>query len=266
VRTIAVANFKGGTGKTATCHALGVALVNHHRRHVLLVDCDPQGGLTGACGVRDASGGALAHVFDQSFRSAAELGRFVYGLIHEVQPGLELVPADIALARSEQLLMSRKDREYVLRSALGTVSSRYDVAVLDCAPNLGLLTTNALAAADAVLIPTQPNILDLRAMKLFLDGVRDFRRWLNPRLEILGILVTFFDGRTTHHNRIVHAMQGLGLPVLDVMIGRSVRVAEASNESKSIVDYEPWHKQAEAYRELGAIVDRWISKSPQMRR
>jgi chromosome partitioning protein len=263
VYTIAIANFKGGTGKTATSHALGVALATGHGRRVLLVDCDAQGSLTSACGAHDVSQNSLARVFDESFPSASALQRFMYGIIRQVQPGLDLAPADIGLARSEQRLLARLDRDLVLRSALSTVASKYDVALLDCPPNLGLLTTNALAAANAVLIPTIPNILDLRALKLFLDALQDFRKWLNPNLEILGILITFLDLRTTHHQRIVEAMQGLSLPVLSVTIGRSIRVAEASNESKSIVDYEPWHTQAEAYRQLATHVDNWISARTQ---
>jgi chromosome partitioning protein len=263
VYTIAVANFKGGTGKTATCHALGVALATGHGRQVLLVDCDAQGGLTSACGVHDVSPNSPTRVFDEPFPSASALQSFMHSIIRQIQPGLDLVPAEIGLARSEQRLLARDKPEFVLRGALRTVASRYDVAVLDCPPNVGLLTTNALAAADAVLIPTIPNILDLRALKLFLDALQDFRKWLNPRLETLGILITFLDLRTTHHQRIVNAMQGLGLPVLNVTIGRSIHVAEASNESKSIVDYEPWHNQAEAYRQLGAYVDRWISARTQ---
>jgi chromosome partitioning protein len=124
------------------------------------------------------------------------------------------------------------------------------------------LTTNALVAADAVLIPTMPHVVDLRALKLFLDTLRGFRGQLNPHLEILGILVTMFDEHLLHHQRIVEAMRGLGLPVLDVMVGRSIRVAEAASEGQSIVDYEPDNPQSEAYRRLGAFVDSWVSQRP----
>jgi len=256
MRTLAVGSLKGGTGKTATCHALGVVLASEHMRRVLLVDCDPQASLTGACGVRDVAGRSLAEVLGGSSPGTT----FMNWMIRHVQPRLDLAPADIALANSESKLVSRAGRETVLRRALQTVAQQYDVALLDCPPNLGMLTTNALAAADAVLIPTMPNILDLRALKLFLDAIQEVKKWLNPDLETLGILLTFFDGRLNHHKRIVHAMQGLGLPLLDVMIGRTIRVAEASNAGQSIVDYAPRHKQAEAYRQLGALVDRWITK------
>jgi chromosome partitioning protein len=259
MHTIAIANIKGGTGKTATCHALGAVLANEHRRHVLLVDCDPQSSLTGACGVRDAAGASLAEALGRSFNGTLEL--FMYRIIVKVQPGLDLVPADIALARAEQgLLRSNAKRSLLLREALHTVGVKYDVALLDCPPNLGLMTMNALAAADAVLIPTTPNVLDLRALRLFLSSLQEVRQRLNPHVETLGILLTFFDGRLNHHKRIVHALRGLGLPLLDVTVGRSIRVAEASNASQSIVDYAPTHKQAEAYRQVGAVVDRWLVK------
>lgn len=258
MRTIAIANLKGGTGKTTTCHALGAALAGEYGRSVLLVDCDPQASLTAACGVQVAASRSLAGLFDKSFDSSVELELLMYHIIHKVSPRVDVVPAHIALARSEQRLVSSKDLS-ILRKALATVAFRYYVALLDCPAELGPLMSTALEAADAVLIPTVPNIVDLRALKLFLEALQDFRRRVNPRLEILGILITFFDSRTTHHQRIVHAMRGLALPVLDVMIGRSIAVAEAPNESKSIVEYARGHSQALAYRELAAIVDRWIS-------
>jgi chromosome partitioning protein len=262
LHTIAIANFKGGTGKTATCYALGTVLAKEHGWPVLLVDCDPQSSLTGACGVNDTEGKSLAEMFDGSFRTPLELELFMYHIIRKVKPNLDLVPADIALARSERRLAFDRNGPSVLREALRPLAFRYGVTLLDCPPNFGLLTTNALVAADAVLIPTIPHVVDLRALKLFLDTLKDFRTQLNPRLEILGILVTFFDGRLLHHQRIVEAMHGLDLPVLDVMVGRSIRVAEAASEGKSIVDYEPDNPQAEMYRQLGAIVDSWAAKRP----
>jgi chromosome partitioning protein len=264
MRTIAIAHLKGGTGKTATCHALGTILACERRRHVLLVDCDPQASLTGACGVRDTEGVSLAEALDGSTPDALEL--LLYRVILRIEPGLDLLPADIALARSEQILLSTPTRALALRNALRMVATKYDVALLDCPANLGLLTTNALAAADAVLIPTTPNVLDLRALRLFLGSLRGIRKQHNPHLETLGIVVTFFDKRLNHHRRILQAMQGLGLPLLNAVVGRTVRVAEASAASQSIVQYAPTHKQAEAYRRLADIVDEWLDKpSPRFR-
>jgi chromosome partitioning protein len=258
MRTIAVAHLKGGTGKTATCHALGTVLAGERARRVLLVDCDPQASLTGACGVRDSEGVSLAEALDSAAPDVLEL--LLYRIILRIAPGLDLLPADIALARTEQLLMTTPTRALALRNALRMIASKYDVAILDCPANLGLLTINALAAADAVLIPTKPNVLDLRALRLFLDSLQHTRKQHNPHLETLGIVVTFFERRLNHHKRILQAMQGLGLPVLDVVIGRTVRVAEASAENQSIVQYAPKHRQAEAYRQLADTVDAWLEK------
>lgn len=265
MRTIAIANLKGGTGKTATCHALGAALASEYRRQVLLVDCDPQASLTGACGIQPTSSRSLAEVLDGSFTRSIELELHMYRIIRKISPGLYLLPSDVALARTEQKLALTNDREFRLRNALTTVALRYHVALLDCPAELGLLTVNALVAADAVLIPTIPEVLDLRALRLFLAMIQDYRKSLNPRLHVLGILITFLDLRTIHHRRIVEAMRGLNLPVLDVTIGRSIRVADAVNAGQSIVSYEPKHKDAAAYRKLAAFVDRWISGPTRMR-
>ncbi len=259
MRTIAIANLKGGTGKTATCHALGTALASEHGRHVLFVDCDPQASLTGACGLQGGAYRSLGEVLDRTFDRSMDLELLMYQVIRKVAPNLYLVPADVSLARSEQRLAMSHDREFHLRNALATVALGYHVALLDCPAELGLLTTNALVAADAVLIPTVPEVLDLRALKIFLNVIQDCRKSLNPRLHVLGILLTFLDMRTVHHQRIVDAMRGLNLPVLDVAIGRSIRVADAVNAGQSIVTYEPAHKEAAEYRQLAAIVDRWIS-------
>jgi chromosome partitioning protein len=264
MRTLAIAHLKGGTGKTATCHALGTILAAERGRQVLLVDCDPQASLTGACGIRDSEGVSLAEALDGVGPDVLEL--LLYRIILRIAPGLDLLPADIALARTEQLLTTTPSRALALRNALRRLGSKYDVAILDCPANLGLLTTNALAAADAVLIPTKPNVLDLRALSLFLDSLERTKKQHNPQLETLGIVVTFFEGRLIHHKRILDAMQGLGLPVMDVVIGRTVRVAEASAESQSIVQYAPQHKQAEAYRQLADTVDAWLGEPYSVRR
>lgn len=263
MRTIAIANLKGGTGKTATCHALGMTLASQHGRQVLFVDCDPQASLTGACGLLGGTYRSLAEVLGRTFDKSIDLELLMYQLIRKIAPNLYLVPSDVSLARTEQQLALSDDREFRLRNALATVALGYHVALLDCPAELGLLTTNALVAADAVLIPTVPEVLDLRALKVFLDVIQDCRRSLNPRLHVLGILLTFLDMRTIHHQRIVNAMRGLNLPVLDVSIGRSIRVADAVNAGQSIVTYEPQHKEAQEYRQLAAIVDRWITAPTQ---
>lgn len=250
--TIAIANQKGGVGKTATAHALGEALAAMGRK-VLLVDIDPQASLTQSCGIFDTGGRSLAEVL-----GGAQPGRLAMGAaIVEVYENLSLAPADIALAGAELGLTSRLGRENVLRKALDILGRRFDIALIDCPPSLGLLTVAALVAADAVLIPTQPQAADLRGLRLFMDTLEQIRAELNPGLEILGVLVTFYDRRYLHHRAAIEAMSVAGLPLLPIMILRSVRVAEAAGGRQSIVTYRPDHPQAAAYNELAEIVYRW---------
>lgn len=255
MRIITLANHKGGVGKSATVHALGVVLSREHGRSVLLVDCDPQGSLTASCGVMDAEDASLAQVLGSSTPGSKRLEEIVV----EVAADLWLAPADIELSRTELGLVTRIGRENTLKRALATMDGAFDVVLIDSPPSLGLLTVNTLTAADAVLIPTQPQIVDLRGLRLFLETVGELRGALNEGLEILGILLTFYDGRLIHHRSAVRAMEKAGLPVLPVQIGRSVRVAEAASEGESVVTYEPDNKRALEYRALGEVVDAWLS-------
>ncbi len=252
---LAIGNQKGGTGKTATTHALGAVLASAGRR-VLLIDADPQGSLTGACGIGDTEGRSLAEVVGDTDDGALALG----DVVRTLGPGLDLAPADIALASSELGLVVRMGREGVLKQALAGVGG-YDVALIDCPPSLGLLTVNALAAAHGVLIPTQPQIVDLRGLNLFLGTIERVRRALNPDLQIVGIVATFYDGRLIHHQRALAAMREASLPVLDVTIGRSVRVAESAATGQSVVDFDANNLRAHEYKALGQEVDAWLAKA-----
>lgn len=253
MQTIAVANHKGGVGKTATVQALGTVLAERFR--VLLVDVDPQSSLTLACGVRDAEGRSLAEVMGGASPGTLALR----DIIRPLGERLALAPADIALAATELGLTARLGRENVLKRALATVATEWDVCLIDCPPSLSLLTVNALNAADGVLIPTQPAIQDMRALRLFLDSVERIRENLNPNLKVIGILVTFYDRRLTHHRDAVDVMERAGLPLLPVRVGRSVRVQEAAAVGESVVTYEPRNPQAQAYRDLAKEVERWLS-------
>ena len=253
--TIAIANHKGGVGKSATAQALGVILSQEHARRVLLVDLDPQGSLTAACGV-DGTAHNLADVLGGSTPGAVHL----VDVLTELGPGLTLAPADIALATTELGLVSRMGRENTLKRALATVATAFDVCLLDCPPSLGLLTVNALTAAQAVLIPTQPQITDLRGLSLFLASLERVREALNPELATLGIVATFYDGRLVHHRDALETMRGAGLPLLPVTVGRSVRVAEAAIQGESVVTYDRSNKRAAEYRQLGEVVEQWLQE------
>jgi len=130
--------------------------------------------------------------------------------------------------------------------------------VIDCPPSLGLLTINALSAANAVLIPTQAQIVDLRGLRLFLETLEQVRREINPDLETLGILLTFYDRRLMHHRDAMDALLRAGQPVLEVQIGRSVKVAEAATVGETVVTYDPENPQSSAYQELAKVVDGWL--------
>lgn len=257
MKTIAIANQKGGTGKSATTHALGAVLASEYQRRVLMADIDPQSSLTEACANIDTSGASLAEVLGGATPGSLSLKK----IILEISDNLYLAPADLALAATELGLVSRMGRENVLKKALASMADTFDVALIDCPPSLSLLTVNALTAADAVLIPTQPQAVDLRGLRLFLSTLDNIRQELNPDLQTLGILPTFFDSRLTHHKEAIGAMERAGLPLMKVRIGRSVRVAEAAASGETVVTYEPKNPQAQAYRELAEEINQWLSNN-----
>lgn len=253
MRIIAIANHKSGVGKTATTHALGALLAERGRR-VLLVDLDPQADLTAFCGVESAAGGSLAEVLGGTLPGIVPLR----DILREVLPGLYLflAPSDLALAPSELGLLSRMGREEALKHILHTVRDDFDLALIDCPSNLGLLSLNALTAATAVLIPTQPQIPDLRALWFFLATVEQVRHELNRELETLGILVTSYDWRLSHHRAAVEAMVSARLPILPVGLGRSTQVSTSVAADEPTLTYLPTNREAQA--ELADLIERWL--------
>jgi chromosome partitioning protein len=242
-RTIAIANQKGGVAKTTTVASLGTALAEQGRK-VLLVDLDAQSCLTFSMGLDPESVELSIH--------DVLLGRV--GAAMAIQPtedGCDLLPATIELAGTEAQLLSRPGREYVLRTALAEVSQAYDAVLLDCSPSLGVLTLNALTAADEVLIPLQCEMLSHRGVGQLLDTIHDVQRILNPGLRVLGVLPTMFDGRTNHARAVLADVSGrYGLTVLEPPIPKSVRFAEAPAAGRSVLATARRTRGAEAYREL----------------
>ena len=248
---IAVVNQKGGTGKTTTCENLGVGLALEGKR-VLLVDTDPQASLTVSLGnpypdnLSPTLSDMMGKIIMEKSIAPGE------GILHHAE-GVDLMPANIELSGLEVSLVNAISRETVLRQYLDTVKQNYDFILLDCMPSLGMLTVNALAAADNVLIPVQAAYLPAKGLEQLLETINKVRRQINPKLKIEGILLTMVDGRTNYSKEISNLIResyGGKLKVYKTDIPRSVRAEEISAEGASIFQHDPKGKVAEAYRVL----------------
>lgn len=247
----AVCNQKGGVGKTVTAVNLGIGLAREGRR-VLLIDVDAQGSLTASLGYNqpDQMEVTLATIMggiigDDPFPPGT-------GIIHHSE-GVDLLPANIELSGLEVTLVNTMSRETILREYLKTIRDSYDVILLDCCPSLGMLTINALAAADKVLIPVQAHYLSIKGLEQLIRTIAKVRRQINPGLSIAGILVTMADMRTIYSREIVellHQAYDGKLRIFDNVIPLSVRAAETSAEGKSIYLHDPAGKVSAAYAAL----------------
>jgi chromosome partitioning protein len=245
-RTIAVANQKGGVAKTTSVAALGAAIVEIGPR-VLAVDLDPQACLTYSLGLDPDALDATVH--------DVLVGRMPVGkTIHQLSE-LDLVPSNIDLAGAEAYLLTRTGREYALRAALEDVLIHYDWILIDCPPSLGVLTINALTAADDVIIPMQCEALSHRGVGQLLDTIDDVRRLTNKSLNVVGILPTMFDGRTQHSQEILaDVSRRYKLPVFAPPVKKSIRFAEAPRAGRSILRFAPTHPGSVAYREIAKTI------------
>ena len=247
---IGIVNQKGGTGKTTTCVNLGVDLA-HEGKRVLLVDCDPQGSLTISLGhpQPDALPNTLA---DQMTAVLNDRPIDPGGILHH-EEGVDLLPANISLAGMEVSLVNAMSRESTLKRVLANYSRDYDQILLDCSPSLGMLTINALAAADRIIIPVQATYLSLQGVEQLLGTVARVKQNINRRLRIDGVRRTMVDSRTTNGREIAALLRetyGSRIRICDAEIPRSVRAAEISAEGTSIFRHDPGGKVAQAYHAL----------------
>ena len=245
---IALANQKGGVGKTTTTINLGAALAEKGC-HVLVVDLDPQAALSNGLGIQaDDLNRTIYNVLIDPAQSAAEV-------IMPVRDRIDLLPANIDLAAAELELVTAFSRESLLKEALLPVAPRYDFILIDCGPNLGLLTINALTAADVVFIPLQCEYFALRALSALMRTVNRVRARLNPQLKIAGIFGTMYATGTRHAEEVLTQASVLfDQRVFDFYTKKSIRFAEASAAGKSIFEYAPSHEGAHVYRTLAEVI------------
>jgi len=244
-------NQKGGCAKTVSSIIIGIGLAREGRR-VLLVDVDSQGSMTASLGYQrpDQMENTLATI----------LGRIILdepvspgeGILHQAE-AVDLLPANIELSGLEVTLVNTMSRETILREYLNSVREQYDVILLDCCPSLGMLTINALAAADQVLIPMQAHYLSIKGLEQLIRTISNVKRKINPGLEIAGILITMADLRTTYSREIIELLRnsyGDKLRIFNSIIPQSIRAAETSAEGRSIYLHDPAGKVSAAYTAL----------------
>ena len=247
-RIVAIANQKGGVGKTTTT-ANVAAWLAESGTNILVIDLDPQGNLTSSLGVDRAT------LQNSSYELLVGQSNVAEVTLPEIRPGVDLIAARSDLAGAEVELAGLAHQERQLRSMMAAGMGFYDLVMIDCPPSLGLLTINALSAADDVIIPIQCEYLALEGLMQMMESINLVQRRINPRLRLLGVVMTMFDGRTRLASDVVNNVrEHFGDFAFDAMIPRSVRLAEAPSYGQTIVEYAPESTGALAYRELSMEV------------
>ena len=243
-KIIAIANQKGGVGKTTTAVNLAAAMAILEKK-ILLVDADPQANATSGLGI---------DVKSQKFGTYQLLehtAKAYQTIIPSSTPNLDLIPSHIDLVATEIELIDKKNREYMLKKALESVDNQYDYIIIDCAPSLGLITLNALAAADSLIIPIQCEYFALEGLGKLLNTIKSVQKIHNKSLDIEGLLLTMFDSRLRLSNQVVEEVQKhFGKMVFKTIIQRNIRLSEAPSFGESIIDYDATSKGAKNYLSL----------------
>lgn len=247
-KILAIINQKGGVGKSTTAVNLSAAL-GAMGKEVLLVDLDPQGNATSGYGIdKRALDGCVYNVL----LGETPVEEVILSCVAE---GVDVLPSTISLAGAEVELVNEMARENRLKSALGSLRGRYDYILIDCPPSLGLLTINALVAADKLLVPIQCEFYALEGVTKLLDSMKRVKSILNPSLDIFGIVLTMYDSRTNLANQVVNEVRSFfGDAVFETLIPRTVKLSEAPSYGQSILEYAPDNKGALAYNDLAKEV------------